>query len=204
MASGATTIQDRILARIRARGRGRVHIPQDFLDLGARAAVDSALHRLVKAGDLNRSGRGLYHYPEQGRFGSVPPEEGELIAGIGRRTGSVMQLAGPGALNRLGLSTQVPAMSVYLTDGPSRTLSVGNRRIEFRNTSPRYLVEPGTTVGLVVQALRELGKQGVDRGTVMHLERILADDDLRRLRRVRRRLPAWMQEAIRALLEEPA
>jgi len=204
MAARAPTIQARILDRIRARGRGRVYIPQDFLDLGARAAIDSALHRLVKAGDLKRPGRGLYHYPEEGRLGVVPPEEGDFIAAIGRRTGSVMQLAGPGALNSLGLSTQVPARSLYLTDGPSRTLSLGNRRIEFRNTSTRYLIEPGTTVGLVVQALRELGKEGVDPEVVAHLQGTLAEGDLRRLRRARRRLPAWMQQAIKALLEEPA
>lgn len=201
MATRPSTIQDRILVRIRARGRGKVHIPQDFLDLGARAAVDSALHRLVKSGEVQRAGRGLYHYPEEGRFGTVPPDEAELVAAIGRRTGSVMQLAGPGALNRLGLSTQVPAKSVYLTDGPSRTLTLGNRQIEFRSTSPRYLIEPGTTAGLVVQALRELGRGGVDQEVIDRLRATLGDADIRRLRRTRRRLPAWMQDALRELLE---
>ena len=157
VSTGRPSLRSRILTRVRARGRGGVYIPQDFLDLGRRAAIDSALHRLVRSGELRRAGRGLYHYPSVGRFGLVPPGEDELVTAIGRRTLSVMLLAGAGALNRLGLSTQVPARSVYLTDGPSRTLILDGRPIEFRHTSPRFLVEPGTTAGLVVQALRALG-----------------------------------------------
>lgn len=178
-----------------------MYVPLDFLDLGARAAVDSALHRLVRAGDVRRAGRGLYDYPETGRFGPVPPAEAEIVAAIGRRTSSVMQLAGPGALNRLGLSTQVPARSVYLTDGPSRTLTLAGRQIEFRRTSPRYLVVPGTTAGLAIQALRELARGNVDAGVVDRLRTLLAEEDLQRLRRVRKQLPAWIQEVLRPILE---
>jgi len=194
------TIRGRILTRVRARGRGKVHIPQDFLDLGTRSAIDSALHRLVKSGELARAGRGLYYYPATSRFGPLPPDEDELVAAIGRRTGSVMQLAGQGALNRLGLSTQVPARSVYLTDGPSRTLTLDGRPIEFRHTSSRYLVEPGTTAGLVVQALRTLGRNGVDQAVLAQIDEVLTEEDRRRLRRAHKRLPAWIQDALRDLL----
>jgi len=148
---------------------------------------------------VERAGRGLYHYPDVGRFGAAPPEERELVAAIGRRTGSVMQLDGQGALNRLGLSTQVPARSVYLTDGPSRTLRLGGRTIELRNTSSRYLVAPGTTAGLVVQALRALGRSGVTEDVVTRLRETLGEDTLRRLRRARPRLPAWMHDAIQEI-----
>ena len=200
MAARPATVQDRILARVRSRGRGRVYIPQDFLDLGARAAIDSALHRLLKSGEIRRAGRGPYHYPTEGRFGAAPPEEAELVAAVARRTGSVMQLAGPGALNRLGLSTQVPARSVYLTDGPSRTLDLGGRRIEFRNTSRRYLIAPGTTAGLVIQALRELGRDNVDRDVINRIQRTLDEEDLMRLRKARKRLPAWILQALEPVI----
>ena len=56
-------LKDRIIARIRARGRGEVHVTKDFLDLGGRAAVDKALSRLVKVGTIRRIGRGLFDYP---------------------------------------------------------------------------------------------------------------------------------------------
>ena len=41
------TVQDQVLKRIRAKGRGAVHVPADFLDLGGRAAVDQALEGLI-------------------------------------------------------------------------------------------------------------------------------------------------------------
>jgi hypothetical protein len=50
------TIADKIIKRNRARGRGKwVCTARDFPDLGGRAAVDQALRRLAKAGDLRRA-----------------------------------------------------------------------------------------------------------------------------------------------------
>jgi predicted transcriptional regulator of viral defense system len=66
MAARMTTVHDQILARIRARARGSVFIPKDFLDLGSRDAADQALSRLAKLGAIQRLGRGLYLYPRNG------------------------------------------------------------------------------------------------------------------------------------------
>ncbi len=47
-------IANKVIRRIRGKGRGSVFVPKDFLDLGRRAAVDQALSRLVKAGTIRR------------------------------------------------------------------------------------------------------------------------------------------------------
>lgn len=50
------TIADKIMKRIRARGRGKwVCAARDFPDLGGRAAVDQALSRRAKAADMRRA-----------------------------------------------------------------------------------------------------------------------------------------------------
>jgi hypothetical protein len=50
------TIADKIMKRIRARGRGKwVCTARDFPDLGGRAVVDQALSRRAKAADLRRA-----------------------------------------------------------------------------------------------------------------------------------------------------
>ena len=59
------SIDAKVLARIRSKGKGSVHVPGDFLDLGSREAVDLVLHRLVKKGTLRRLARGVYDFPEQ-------------------------------------------------------------------------------------------------------------------------------------------
>jgi hypothetical protein len=60
-----STIQDDILDRIRGHDRGKVFTPKDFLDLGSRDAADQSLSRLAKSGEIQRLGRGLYHYPSR-------------------------------------------------------------------------------------------------------------------------------------------
>ena len=50
------TIADKIMKRIRARGRGKwVCAARDFPDLGGRAAVDQALSCRAKAADMRRA-----------------------------------------------------------------------------------------------------------------------------------------------------
>src|SRR6266571_2784606 len=55
----------KILYRIRGKGRGSVHVPGDFLDLGSREAVDLALHRLARKGTIRRLARGVYDFPKE-------------------------------------------------------------------------------------------------------------------------------------------
>ena len=112
-------IQTQILDRISQGGRGKVFTPKDFLDLGSREAVDKGLSRLAKAGDIQRLGRGLYHFPRKNARLGIPlsPDADENRGCLGTADWYANCASGATAANRLGLSTQVPAKPVYLTDG---------------------------------------------------------------------------------------
>ena len=126
---------DLILKRVRARGRGSVFTPSDFLDLAGRAAIDQALSRLVKAGQLRRLARGLYDFPKMHpKLGPLSPAPDDVARALAQETGSKVQITGARAANALGLSAQVPAQSVYLTDGPPRARCSGQTR---DRSSPR-------------------------------------------------------------------
>src|SRR5262245_37583749 len=121
------TIPDKIIDRLRRQGRGTVFTPKDFLAIGSRDAVDQALSRLAKAETVQRLGRGLYYYPKMNkRLGiAIPPDVDEIADAFARQTGSRIAPSGATAANSLGLTTQVPAKPVYLTDGRSRQLRIG-------------------------------------------------------------------------------
>jgi len=133
-----STIQDTILDRIRGQGRGKVFTPKDFLDLGSRDAADQSLSRLVRGGEVQRLGRGLYHYPRINERLGIPlgPDFDEIAEALARQTGSRVVPSGAVAANRLGLSTQVPAKPVYLTDGRTRRCGSAARCSRF-GTRPR-------------------------------------------------------------------
>jgi len=188
-------LTERLRRRIRAKGEGSVFAPKDFLDLGSRAAVDQALSRLERQGLIRRISRGIYDSPGWNeRLGlTLSPSPDEVVRALARRDASSLQVSGAEAANALGLSTQVPARIVYLTDGESRRLKLGGQVIELRHTSPRNLATAGRTSGTVIQALRHLGRAQVDETTIRHLQRVLSERDKETLHRDRVHAPGWMQ-----------
>lgn len=184
--------------RIRARGEGAVFGAKDFLNLGSRAAVDQALSRLARDGFIRRLSRGIYDYPRRNeRLGiTISPAPEDVVHAVARRNASRVQVSGANAANALGLSTQVPAQIVYLTDGASRRIQVGGQVVELRHTTPRNLATAGKISGTVIQALRYLGREQVNERTVQHLQRVLSERDKQILRRDRVHAPGWMQPVL--------
>lgn len=185
---------DKIKRRIGGKGRGAVFTPSDFFDLGSRAAVDQALSRLADQGVIRRLTRGVYDYPKLSpRLGALSPDTDVVARAIARKDRHVVQVSPARAANMLGLTTQVPAKAVYLTDGPSRTKQIGRQTIVMRNAAAKNLVGAGGPSGTVLQALRYLGKDGVDDDAVARIARALDDDARAALIRDAVKAPGWMR-----------
>ncbi|MFN8684191.1 DUF6088 family protein [Paracoccus sp. P2] len=184
------------MKRARAMGRGGVFTPSDFLDLAARAAVDQALSRLVKSGKLRRLARGLYDFPKvHPKLGPLSPTPDDVAQALARETGSRVQISGARAANALGLTTQVPARSTYLTDGPPRRVVLGKRVVDLRHASPKHLIAPGSAAGMVVQALRHVGPTGAADVAQMAARRLSASDK-KTLASTAVHAPAWMRSTL--------
>jgi hypothetical protein len=195
------SVPDRVMKRVRASGRGSVFTPRDFLDLAARTAVDQALSRLVKAGQLRRLARGLYDFPKlHPKLGALTPTSDDVAQALARETGSHLQIDGARAANALGLSTQVAAQSSWLTDGPSRRVVLGKRVVDLRHASPKHLIAPGSPAGTVVQALRHVGaSRAAD--VLQVAARSLTDSDKRTLAKSAAQAPAWMRATLLSIAD---
>jgi hypothetical protein len=199
------SIDSQILASIRGHGRGSVFVPGDFLDLGSREAVDIVLHRLTRKGTIRRLARGVYDFPkEHPILGPLSPPADAVAQALAGRDQTRLQPAGAYAANALGLTEQVPAKAVFLTDGPSRTVKIGPTTIQLRRTTPRNMAAAGRLSGLLIQALRELGKEHVTPARREHLKRTLPADQRRELVKDLRLAPAWMHPIFRDLAREDA
>ena len=194
------SIDSKVLSRIYGSGRGVVFTPGRFLDIGSRNAVDKVLSRLVQKGVIRRLARGLYDYPEHHPImGILAPNPDAIAQALAGRQGIRLQPSGAYAANRLGLSTQVPARIVYLTDGPSRTVRVGNQEIRLQRTTPRSMGPAGRTSGLVIQALRHLGQKHVDDSVIQTLQNKISDQDKKRLMKDIAYAPAWVGKHLREI-----
>jgi hypothetical protein len=168
---------------------------KSLLHLGSRAAVDQALSRLVRRGRLMRAGRGVYMRPLESRFGLRTPSVEKVVRAVSEQRGEVVASNGAAAANALVLTTQVPIRMVYLTNGRSRTFSVGKQTVEFQHAPAWQLLLADRPAGEAVRALAWLGpdKAGMALET---LKRKLGPSAFGELVSVGPRLPTWLARSV--------
>ncbi len=213
MKEAASDLKTTILARIESGAQRGVWTPRDFLDLGARDAVDKTLQRLMRAGNLRRVDRGLYDKPSLNSLTqkSSPPDPRHVIDAIARRDQIRVLVDGMTAANDLGLTNAVPAKVVVHTDARLKSISLGQMEIIFKPTAASKLYWAGRPAMRIVQALHWLrdtmGQGDEDEILIRRLNAILHDpDDGRPLRDDLSEglptLPTWMQNLLRPMLKE--
>jgi hypothetical protein len=195
--------EDKALSRIYGKKRGWVFTPGHFLDLGSYAAVAMALKSLCDRGLIRRLARGVYDYPKiHPRLGELLPTPEQIAQALIGKDKIRIQPSGAYAANLLGLSEQVPAKVIFLTDGADRKITVGNQEISLKKTTPKNMTTAGRTSGLVIQALRYLGKDNVDDAVVDTLAARLTGDDRQQLMKDIRYAPAWIGDVFRRLADK--
>jgi len=192
-------IEKSILNRVRGSGKGWCFTPTAFADLGGTAAVWTALHRLTQRGIIRRLTQGLYDFPRtHAELGMLSPDPEAVAQALARGRSIRLQPSGAYAANLLGLSEQVPARIVFLTDGAPRRIRFGNQEIVLRRTTPRNMATAGRISGTVIQALRYIGKHRITSAHRQSLLRRLSAAEKQQLIKDRLNAPGWM----RPLLEE--
>ena len=170
-----------------------------LLHLGRRAAVDQALSRMARAGQLLRISRGLYVRPLHTRFGMRSPEVSTVLDAVQRETGEVIAPSGAATANQLGLTTQVPLRSVYLTSGRTRHLTLGAQTVHLQHVPRWQLTRAETPAGAVIRVLA-WGGRARGRALTAALKRTLSPETIEELSQVRGRVPTWMAQELSALL----
>ncbi|MEK6787774.1 MAG: hypothetical protein AABY68_02335 [Pseudomonadota bacterium] len=126
-------------------------------------AVDRHLRELVSAGQLKKLAQGLYYAPRQSVFGSLPPEDAELVRGFLRDRHFLV--FSPSAYNTVGLgTTQLYNRTVVYNHKRHGVFMLGNRQFDFR-VKPRF-PEALTAEFLFVDMLNNLDALAEDVGAV--------------------------------------
>lgn len=168
--------------RIHSQPPGIVFCANDFADLGDRGTVDVNLHRLAKSSVIRRLGFGLYDRPRISHLlGDLAPDISEIIKAYARRTGQTITLDPAAAANTLGITTQIPAKTIFLTDGRSHTIQICGINIGFVHASPKKLAGANHPIGIIIQALRYFGKKMAPDKVLQMLSKKLSDNDIKTL-----------------------
>lgn len=121
---------------------------------------------------------------------------------MGRQTGSRVDPSGAVAANQLGLSTQVPAKPVYLTDGRTRQVRLGSRLIQLRHGAPKELPLGSRMSAMVFQALRYLGQAAVDDQVIIRLRRSLSAEQRQEMLQDARYTTEWIAAVVRQVAQD--
>ena len=191
-------LSEAVLRYAQEQPEGAPVLAKGLLHLGSRAAVDQTLSRLVRRGALLRAGRGVYVLPVESRFGSRAPSVEKTVTALAAARGERVANSGAMAANVLGLTGQVPVRRVFLTSGPSRTLTLGRERIELRHAPPWQLALAGRRAGEAVRALAWLGRDRAGEATGLVRER-LSEEERRELASVSARMPGWLAGPVNAV-----
>lgn len=194
------SIDDKIIVKISKCGRGTIFSPTDFTTLGEPKSVLKALERLTNSGKIIRIARGIYCFPKIDKtlgLGVIYPSFEEIAQSIAKRDKARIVPTGLYALNRLGLSTQVPMNIIYLTDGSARKIKINNdRSIQFKHTAPKNLAFRNELAMLIVFALKELSRERVTKEHLEKIKNILQKEPKEKILVDAKLMPAWIRSII--------
>jgi hypothetical protein len=199
-------IEQKILSRIYGNGRGWAFSQADFADLGACSTIDSALHRREHEGVIRRVIRGIYDYPRHSEAlgGPTSPDIDKIAHALARKFAWRIQPNGATAQNLLGLSTQVPAHAVYLSDGPDRSYTLGRTKLDFEHTA---LKEAGFKLPesrLIVHALKALGEDRITPKITTQIRRQFDSALRHRILLDTKTATGWVYAAVQEIAKEGA
>lgn len=151
--------------------------------------------RLAERGQLVRAGRGVYLRPVASRFGTRAPSVEQAVEALASQRGETIVSNGAAAANALGLTTQVPVRSVYLTSGRSRKMNLGKQVVELRHAPRWQLALANRPAGDAVRALAWLGPEKAETA-LQDIEAKAAAQRLWRVVAAAPRLPTWLAQSV--------
>jgi len=190
------SIHNQIKEQIKRKRKGNIIFANDFKELGGGDAIRQVLSRLCKEEFIIRLSIGIYLYPKiSEQIGTVFPSIEDIAKAIAKREKARLIPTGIYALNRLGLSTQVPMKVVFLTDGAPRVIKVGKKAtVKFKKTVPKHLSFKGEISTLVIFALKEIGKGNVTESELQQIKKALAYEKQENIRHDATLAPEWISE----------
>ena len=197
------SVHQAILDKINSKTPGEIFFPAEFRMLGSDDAIKMALSRLVKENTIERLAHGIYYIPQfHNLIGRIRPSLEMIANAIASRDRIQIKPTGISALNKLGLSEQVPTRHVYITNGQPRTYHVEENEIHFKSASPKKLALKGPISSLIILAMDEMGQREYDETLAGKLKGLLQKEDPTLLENDMMLAPSWIAKEIYSIISK--
>lgn len=200
----ASCIYTEIKKRIEMAESGTVFLTSDFTDIATITTVRKCLGRQVEEKNIQRIIDGVYEKPVYSMLLKeyIPANPDAIAYAIARCFRWTIAPCGDVALNKLGLSTQVPVVWSYISDGSYRKFSWDNITLSFQHRANREISFMSETTTLVVEALKTLGKERIDDGIILSLRNRLPEAEKKKMLEEATGVSEWIYAVIRKVCAE--
>ena len=191
---------------IAGHGRGWAFSSSDLLEKFSRSQADNLLSELVKQGKIRRVTRGIYDYHKYSELlqQTLSPDIDQVARAFARKFNWRIEVSGDSALNMLGLSTQVVAKYVYLSDGPNRSYEIMGTTLEFKKSSLKNIGFKYKESSLIVQALKTLGQENITKSTIQKIRKQINEKMCEKILKDTRTATSWIYETIKEICTKEA
>ncbi|MFA6742513.1 MAG: DUF6088 family protein [Arcobacteraceae bacterium] len=195
-------LYENIFYFISGHGRGWAFSSNDLIHKFSRQEIDNTLSDLVKKNKIRRVSRGIYDYPKYSEFlkAELSPDIEQVAHAYARKFNWQIEISGDTALNILGLSTQIVANYIYLSNGPSKKYKLlNNVNIEFKKSALKNIGFKYKESSLIVQALNTLGKENITNETIVKIQNKIDERMYEKILKDTTTTTQWIYEAIKEI-----
>lgn len=191
--------KEKILLEIYRHKQGWAFSASDFSKDYKRGEVDVALSTLMEEGKIRRVLRGIYDYPMYSSIlnRNVAPDINQVAKAIARKFNWIIFPFGETALNYLGLSTQMVAKPIYLSDGPSKIYNANGLTIEFKHIAKKEIIADDETTALIIQAIRAIGEKQMTNTFIEELSRKFTKTEWEKILKNATRATSWIYDIMK-------
>jgi len=170
----------------------------DFLDLAPFKTINKSLELLEDVGILKKARRGVYYKPKYNDTLGIEcaPGINDIALAIARQFNWTIVPSGNYALNIIGISTQVPQRTVYISSGPYREYEIGTATIVFKHSTSKEITSLRSNNLIAIQAIKTLGKENLSETDIESISRFLTEEDKAEITKGIR-ITYWIYEALR-------
>ena len=189
--------------RIKNYPYGTAFSASDFLDIAEANSVSQALYRIEKDGMIRRVLNGVYDKPAYSELiqeYSVPRID-RIAEALARRFNWNIAPSGNTALNILHISTQVPNVWEYVSDGPYRDYMIGKTPLKFKHVMAREITGYSPITVMIIQAIRAIGKGNMTQEQANRFASVINSENKEALLKESRTASGWIYEEIKKICE---
>lgn len=194
------TLKEKILTEIKENNLS-VFCAKDFIHLGDGKSINKSLERLTTDNIIQRVITGVFYAPKYIEIidDYESPNIHEVAKTLARKNNWSITPTGNIALNKLGLSTQVPSKYIYLSSGPYKKYKIFNTDLAFKRTNNREVLKYSEETNLVIQALKAIGREKVTDEDISMISSKLDDSKKNVLLKESRSTSIWIYELIKKI-----